>query len=29
MMGEKGYDHEAILRHYYPGATLKRFTNLP
>lgn len=23
MMGEKGYDHEAILRHYYPGATLK------
>lgn len=25
MMGEKGYDHEAILRHYYPGATLKTF----
>ena len=23
MMGEKGYDHEAILHHYYPGATLK------
>ncbi len=23
MMGEKGYDHKAILRHYYPGATLK------
>lgn len=23
MMGENGYDHEAILRHYYPGATLK------
>lgn len=24
MMGEKGFSHEAILRHYYPGASLEK-----
>lgn len=25
MMGEKGFSHEEILYHYYPGATVERF----